>query len=116
MAEYCLDKGFIDPAAVERINNGEGSYQMVMLVRHAYRDFALNMADLMPLFTKLPKSFGDRYLKTLCLRKHSSLAQTLGFIGIPLMNPWQAAERLEDLTYMTWHLFNRFVGEAIGWH
>jgi anaerobic magnesium-protoporphyrin IX monomethyl ester cyclase len=105
LAEYCVGKGLLDAETVEEINNGVGSYHTTLFIKHPYRDFALNMASLLPLFSRLPSFLNDGYLKKLCSRKHGLLAKTLGVIGVPFMNTWQARERTQNLIHMTWRLF-----------
>ncbi len=105
LADYCVRKGLLDAETVEEINNGLGSYHTTLLIKHPYRDFAMNMASLLPLFSRLPPFLSDGYLKKLCSREHGLLAKTLGLIGVPFMNTWQARERIQDLIHMTWRLF-----------
>jgi radical SAM superfamily enzyme YgiQ (UPF0313 family) len=105
LADYCVRRGLLDAETVEKINNGVGSYHTTLLIKHPYRDFALNMASLLPLFSRLPPFLSDGYLKKLCSRKHGPLAKTLGLIGVPFMNTWQARERIQDLIHMAWRLF-----------
>jgi anaerobic magnesium-protoporphyrin IX monomethyl ester cyclase len=105
LADYCVRKGLLDAETVEAINDGIGSYHTTLLIKHPYHDFALNMASLLPLFSRLPAFLSNGFLKKLCSRKHGWLAKTLGLIGVPLMNTWQARERIQDLIHMTWRLF-----------
>ena len=105
LADYCVRKGLLDAETVDEINNGFGSYHTTLLIKHPYRDFAMNMASLLPLFSKLPPFLSDGHLKKLCSRKHGLLAKTLGLVGVPFMNTWQARERIQDLIHMTWRLF-----------
>ena len=105
LADYCLRKGLLDAETVEKINNGVGSYHTTLLIKHPYRDFALNMASFLPLFSRLPPFLSDGFLKRLCSRKHGWLAKIVGLIGVPFMNTWQARERIQDLIHMTWRLF-----------
>jgi radical SAM superfamily enzyme YgiQ (UPF0313 family) len=105
LADYCIRKGLLDAETVEEINSGVGSYHTTLLIKHPHRDFALNMASLLPLFSRLPPFLSDGYLEKLCSRKHGLLAKTLGLISVPFMNTWQARERTQDLIHMTWRLF-----------
>jgi len=105
LADYCLEHGFIDPEGFKNANEGIGSYLSTLLLRHKYSDLVLNVVDLLPLFVKLPDSLSDGLLRRMCARKHGPLAQALGFIGVPLSDPWLAKARTLDYFHMVWRLY-----------
>ena len=111
LAERCRTEGLLGEKAAAKVAEGFGSYHTTLLIDHPYRDYAQNMAALLPLASKLPPPIGDRLLGKLCTRKHGALIRWLRVLGVPFMNTWQARERIQDMVYMIWRSLFR-VGSA----
>jgi len=105
MAQYCITKGLMDDEAIRKVNEGYGSYLSTSLVKHACPDLVFNIFELLPLFTALPRSFTEKYMKRLCARKYGSLIRALGYLSMPLSDPWGARSRGMDYLHMMWRVF-----------
>ena len=98
----------INESQHKTIAEGLGSYHTTILLEQPYKNEALNLASLLPLFNKLPVSFTEKYLRKLYKKKNNRLIKFIGIIAMLLFTtPWFVRERLYNFSYMLLRVFTR---------
>ena len=98
----------INESQHKTIAEGLGSYHTTILLEQPYKNEALNLASLLPLFNKLPPSFTKKYLRRIYKKKNNQLIKFVGIIAMLLFTiPWFVRERIYNFSYMLLRIFTR---------
>jgi len=98
----------INESQHKTIAEGLGSYHTTILLEQPYKNEALNLASLLPLFNKLPPSFTKKYLRRIYKKKNNRLIKFVGIIAMLLFTiPWFVRERIYNFSYMLLRIFTR---------
>jgi anaerobic magnesium-protoporphyrin IX monomethyl ester cyclase len=98
----------INESQHKTIAEGLGSYHTTLLMETPYKNEALNLASLLPLFSKFPRSFTQKYLRRIYKMQNNWLIKYIGLTELILLRiPWLVKERLFNISYMLLRLFTR---------
>ena len=98
----------INESQHKTIAEGLGSYHTTLLLEQPYKNEALNLASLLPLFNKLPPSFTKKYLRRIYKKKNNQLIKFVGIIAMLLFTiPWFVRERIFNFSFMWLRVFTR---------
>jgi anaerobic magnesium-protoporphyrin IX monomethyl ester cyclase len=90
--------GLINEDQRKSIAEGYGSYKSSIMLDQPYKNEALNLASLLPLFSKLPPFFTERYLQKIYRRPSGSIVKVIGIISTLLLaNSWFFSHYLNPL-------------------
>ena len=90
--------GLINEDQRKSIAEGYGSYKSSIMLDQPYQNEALNLASLLPLFSKLPPFFTERYLQKIYKRSSGSIVKVIGiFSTLILANSWFFSHYLNPL-------------------
>ncbi len=102
LAEFSYKNGFIDDESIEMINKGEGSYHTTSILKNSNRDFLLNIAYTLPLFSKFPFLIQNGFFKKLCNRPNTRIHKFISIVSLPFWNPALFWGRFLNYLNMFW--------------
>ena len=90
------------------IAEGHGSYKSSLEFEQPYADEALNLASLVPLFSKLPKILTKKILRRMYRKPSGLLIQRVGIVTtLMLANRWFLRYNFFNLSHMVLKIFSR---------
>ena len=90
------------------IAEGFGSYKSTLMFEQEYKNEALNLASLLPLFSKLPSFFTDKALRKIYRWESGKLIKLIGVITtLVLANPWFLKHYISNITHMVLKSFTK---------
>ena len=100
--------GLISEDQRKSIAEGHGSYKTTLLFEQPYKNEALNLASLLPLFSKLPPFFTEKCLTKIYKWPSGWLVQKIGIIStLMLTNRWFLRYNFFNLLHMMVRIFTR---------
>jgi anaerobic magnesium-protoporphyrin IX monomethyl ester cyclase len=100
--------GLISEDQRKSIAEGLGSYKSTMQFEQPYVDEALNLASLVPLFSKLPRVFTDKFLREFYRKPCNKWIQRIGIVTTLLLaNRWFLRYNFFNLSHMLVKIFFR---------
>jgi radical SAM superfamily enzyme YgiQ (UPF0313 family) len=90
------------------IAEGFGSYKSSLMFEQPYKNEALNLASLLPLFSKLPSFFTEKVLRKIYRWESGWLVKLIGVVTtLILANPWFLKHYICNITHMLLKSFTR---------
>lgn len=102
LAEFSYRNGLLDDEAIKMINEGIGSYHTTLFLKNVNNDLFLNLAYLLPMFSKIPLFIRSVYFRKLCERKTTFFHRILGICALFFYPPIMVKEKLLDYIRMFW--------------
>lgn len=102
LAEFSYSNGFIDDEYIEMINEGVGSYHTTSFLKNPNKDFFVNIAYTLPLFSKFPSLIQNGFFKKLCNRQTTWIHKFISILSLPFWNPILFLEKFLNYIRMFW--------------
>jgi hypothetical protein len=99
LAEYCLEKGYLDKEKYEKVKQGYGSYHTTGWLDLPYMDEVKKFAKVLPVYTVVPKFLKPLMRKILKL-KYGFIHKFLAVIAIPMIDPQEFMIRVKEMPRM----------------
>jgi radical SAM superfamily enzyme YgiQ (UPF0313 family) len=81
--------GLINEDQRKSIAEGYGSYKSSLMLEQPYKNEAVNLASLLPLFSKLPPFFTKKFLQRIYKRPSGRIVKVIGIIStLVLADSW----------------------------
>jgi len=99
LAEYCLEKGYLDKEKYEKVKQGYGSYHTTGWLDLPYMDDVYKFSKVLPVYTVAPK-FLKPLLRRIIKLKYGFIHKLLAVIAIPAIDPDEFMKRVKEMSRM----------------
>ena len=99
LAEYCLEKGYLNEKNYELVKKGYGSYHTTGWLDLPYMDDVYKFAKVLPIYTVCPK-FLRPLLRKIIKMKYGFIHKFLAVLAIPAIDPQEFVKRVKEMPKM----------------
>ncbi len=99
LAEYCLEKGYLNEKNYELVKKGYGSYHTTGWLDLPYMDDVYKFAKVLPIYTVCPK-FLRPLLRKIIKMKYGFIHKFLAVLAIPAIDPQEFVKRVKEMPRM----------------
>jgi radical SAM superfamily enzyme YgiQ (UPF0313 family) len=99
LAEYCLEKGYLNKKNYELVKKGYGSYHTTGWLDLPYMDDVYKFAKILPIYTVCPK-FLRPLLRKIIKMKYGYIHKFLAVLAIPAIDPQEFIKRVKEMPRM----------------
>ena len=99
LAEYCLEKGYLNKKNYELVKKGHGSYHTTGWLDLPYMDDVYKFAKVLPIYTVCPK-FLRPLLRKIIKMKYGFIHKFLAVLAIPAIDPQEFVKRVKEMPKM----------------
>tara|TARA_Y100000310_G_scaffold119819_1_gene118543 strand:- start:313 stop:1980 length:1668 start_codon:yes stop_codon:yes gene_type:complete len=99
LAEYCLEKGYLNKKNYELVKKGHGSYHTTGWLDLPYMDDVYKFAKILPIYTVCPK-FLRPLLRKIIKMKYGFIHKFLAVLAIPAIDPQEFVKRVKEMPRM----------------
>ena len=99
LAEYCLEKGYLNEKNYELVKKGYGSYHTTGWLDLPYMDDVYKFSKILPIYTVCPK-FLRPLLRKIIKMKYGFIHKFLAVLAIPAIDPQEFVKRVKEMPKM----------------
>ena len=99
LAEYCLEKGYLNEKNYALVKKGYGSYHTTGWLDLPYMDDVYKFAKVLPIYTVCPK-FLRPLLRKIIKMKYGFIHKFLAVLAIPAIDPQEFVKRVKEMPKM----------------